>query len=49
MEKRRSRWRDVFCIRKFELCSIELGIAAILSSCHTMHKNKDTIVEKWNI
>ena len=48
MEKRRSRRRDVFCIRKFELCSIELGIAANLSSCHTV-QNKDTIVEKWNI
>lgn len=38
VEKRRSRWRDVFCIRKFEVYSIELGIAAILSSCHTMQK-----------
>ena len=32
VEKRRSRRRDVYCIREFEICSMELGIAAFFES-----------------
>lgn len=38
VEKRRSRRRDVFCIKEFELCSKEQKTAAILSPCHTVQK-----------